>query len=109
MPEFRTVDAGHAKIRVAVEGQGPLVLMVHGFPESWYSYRHQIAPIAEAGFTACAIDVRGTTANASCRGKASYVGKVGSGETRTEARVWRFELRRDGDAWKIETAEARRP
>jgi pimeloyl-ACP methyl ester carboxylesterase len=33
--------------------------MVHGFPESWYSWRHQIDPIAEAGFTACAIDVRG--------------------------------------------------
>jgi pimeloyl-ACP methyl ester carboxylesterase len=42
-----------------VEGDGPLVLMVHGFPESWYSWRHQIRPIAEAGFTAAAIDVRG--------------------------------------------------
>ncbi len=35
MPEFRTIDAGNAKLRVAVEGEGPLVLMVHGFPESW--------------------------------------------------------------------------
>src|SRR3954463_14288781 len=59
MPEFRTVDAGGAKVRVAVEGQGPLVLMVHGFPESWFSWRHQLRPIAEAGFTAAAIDVRG--------------------------------------------------
>ena len=33
MPEFRTVDAGRAKIRAAVEGEGPLVVMVHGFPE----------------------------------------------------------------------------
>jgi pimeloyl-ACP methyl ester carboxylesterase len=33
--------------------------MVHGFPESWYSWRHQLAPIAQAGFTAAAIDVRG--------------------------------------------------
>jgi pimeloyl-ACP methyl ester carboxylesterase len=33
--------------------------MVHGFPEGWYSWRHQIGPVAEAGFTACAIDVRG--------------------------------------------------
>jgi pimeloyl-ACP methyl ester carboxylesterase len=53
------VDTGAAQIRCAVEGQGPLVLMVHGFPESWYSWRHQIGPIAAAGFTACAIDVRG--------------------------------------------------
>lgn len=59
MPEFRTIDTGEAKIRVAVEGEGPLVLMVHGFPESWYSWRHQIGPIAEAGFTAAAMDVRG--------------------------------------------------
>src|SRR3954452_15142715 len=60
MPEFKTVDAGDgAKIRCAVEGKGPLVVMVHGFPESWYSWRHQLAPIAGAGFTACAIDVRG--------------------------------------------------
>jgi pimeloyl-ACP methyl ester carboxylesterase len=34
-------------------------VMVHGFPESWYSWRHQLGPIAEAGFRACAIDVRG--------------------------------------------------
>ncbi|HZZ67971.1 MAG TPA: alpha/beta hydrolase [Phenylobacterium sp.] len=58
-PKFRTIDAGGAQIRVAVEGSGPLVLMVHGFPESWYSWRHQIGPIAAAGFTAAAIDVRG--------------------------------------------------
>lgn len=59
MPEFKVIDVGKALIRVALEGEGPLVLMVHGFPESWYSWRHQIGPIAEAGFTACAIDVRG--------------------------------------------------
>ena len=59
MPEFRTIDAGAAQIRVAVEGEGPLVLMVHGFPESWFSWRHQLGPVAHAGFTAAAIDVRG--------------------------------------------------
>ena len=59
MQEFRTLDLGGIKLRAAVQGQGPLVVMVHGFPESWYSWRHQIGPIAEAGFTACAIDVRG--------------------------------------------------
>jgi hypothetical protein len=59
-------------------------------------------------FDDCQIDVIGMKANASCRGKASYVGKIGSGEQRTEARTWRFELRRDGEAWKIENAEARR-
>jgi pimeloyl-ACP methyl ester carboxylesterase len=59
MPEFRSVQVGELKLNCAIEGSGPLVVMVHGFPESWYSWRHQIGPIAEAGFTACAIDVRG--------------------------------------------------
>ena len=59
MQSFRMIDAGGVQIRAVVKGSGPLVIMVHGFPESWYSYRHQIDPIAEAGFTACAIDVRG--------------------------------------------------
>jgi pimeloyl-ACP methyl ester carboxylesterase len=57
--DFRMINAGSAQIRAVVNGEGPLVVMVHGFPESWYSYRHQIEPIAAAGFTACAIDVRG--------------------------------------------------
>lgn len=59
MPEFRMVDVGELSLRCAIEGSGPLVILVHGFPESWYSWRHQLAPIAAAGFTACAIDVRG--------------------------------------------------
>ena len=59
MREMRTIDTGDASLRCAIEGEGPLVIMVHGFPESWYSWRHQIGPVADAGFTACAIDVRG--------------------------------------------------
>ena len=59
-------------------------------------------------FADCQIDVQGTTANASCHGQASYVGKVGRGAPRTEPRTWRFQLRRDGETWKIANAEARR-
>lgn len=59
MPEFRMVNVGEVTLRCAIEGSGPLAIMVHGFPESWYSWRHQIGPVAAAGFTACAIDVRG--------------------------------------------------
>lgn len=40
-------------------GEGPLVLLVHGFPESWYSWRHQLPALAEAGHRVVAIDVRG--------------------------------------------------
>jgi len=59
MSNFRHLDLGHIRLRAVVEGEGPLVVMVHGFPESWFSWRHQLGPIAQAGFTACAIDVRG--------------------------------------------------
>ena len=58
-PRLIHVPTNGIRLRAAVAGQGPLVLMVHGFPEGWYSWRHQIGPVAEAGFTACAIDVRG--------------------------------------------------
>ncbi len=56
---FETVQSGEVTLRIAVEGEGPLVLMVHGWPESWYSWRHQLGPIAKAGFKAAAMDVRG--------------------------------------------------
>jgi pimeloyl-ACP methyl ester carboxylesterase len=60
MTEYRTIDIGQdMQLRAVMQGSGPLAIMVHGFPESWYSWRHQIGPVAEAGFTACAIDVRG--------------------------------------------------
>lgn len=57
--QFVTVQSGEVSLRVAVEGSGPLVLMVHGWPESWYSWRRQMQPVAAAGFTAAALDVRG--------------------------------------------------
>ena len=47
------------RIHAVEQGQGPLVLLVHGFPESWYSWRHQLPALAEAGYRAVAIDVRG--------------------------------------------------
>jgi len=56
---FETVSNGDIDIRVAVAGEGPLMLFVHGWPELWYSWRHQMAHFAERGFTAAAMDVRG--------------------------------------------------
>ena len=55
----RYVDANGLRIFCAEEGEGPLVLMLHGFPEFHYSWRHQMAPIASAGFRAVAIDLPG--------------------------------------------------
>ena len=47
------------EMRIAEEGQGPLVLLLHGWPESWYSWRHQLPALAAAGFHAVAPDMRG--------------------------------------------------
>ena len=55
----RTVEANGIRIHVAEAGEGPLVLLCHGFPKSWYSWRHQLKALAEAGFRAVAPDMRG--------------------------------------------------
>ena len=55
----RTVTANNIKLHIAEQGEGPLVVLCHGFPESWYSWRHQLAALAAAGFHAVAPDMRG--------------------------------------------------
>lgn len=55
----RRVATNGISLNIAEQGEGPLVLMLHGFPESWYSWRHQFAPLAAAGFHAVAPDMRG--------------------------------------------------
>ncbi len=55
----RRVATNGIELNIAEQGEGPLVLMLHGFPESWYSWRHQFAPLAAAGYHAVAPDMRG--------------------------------------------------
>ncbi len=55
----RTVETNGIRMHVAEQGDGPLVLLCHGFPESWYSWRHQLEALAAAGFHAVAPDMRG--------------------------------------------------
>lgn len=55
----RLVPAPAGRIHLVEQGTGPLVLLVHGFPESWYSWRHQLPVLAAAGYRAVAVDVRG--------------------------------------------------
>ncbi|MFJ6752700.1 alpha/beta fold hydrolase [Streptomyces sp. NPDC091266] len=57
--QHRLVDVPGGRIHLVEQGSGPLVLLVHGFPESWFSWRHQLPALAAAGFRAVAIDVRG--------------------------------------------------
>src|SRR5271154_7179503 len=55
----RRVETNGIRMHLAEQGEGPLVLLCHGFPESWYSWRHQLPALAEAGFHAVAPDMRG--------------------------------------------------
>lgn len=57
--QLETLQVGALRMRVATQGSGPLVLLCHGFPESWYSWRHQLAALSAAGFRAVAPDMRG--------------------------------------------------
>src|SRR5579859_3576003 len=61
MPDIqhRFVETNGIRMHVAETGSGPLVLLLHGFPESWYSWRHQLRALSEAGYHVVAPDQRG--------------------------------------------------
>jgi pimeloyl-ACP methyl ester carboxylesterase len=55
----RSIETNGIHMHLAEQGEGPLVVLCHGFPESWYSWRHQLPALAAAGFHAVAPDMRG--------------------------------------------------
>src|SRR5271157_4457587 len=57
--KHRFIETNGIRMHIAECGSGPLVLLCHGFPESWYSWRHQLPALAAAGFHAVAPDMRG--------------------------------------------------
>ncbi|XP_061357482.1 uncharacterized protein LOC133301798 isoform X1 [Gastrolobium bilobum] len=57
--EHRTVEVNGIKMHIAEKGQGPVVLFLHGFPELWYSWRHQIVALSSLGYRTVAPDLRG--------------------------------------------------
>jgi len=57
--KHRFIDTNGIKMHIAEQGRGPLVILCHGFPELWYSWRHQLPALAQAGFHAVAPDQRG--------------------------------------------------
>jgi hypothetical protein len=61
MPEVthRMIETNGIRLHVAEQGEGPLLILCHGFPECWYSWRHQLPALAKAGFRAVAPDLRG--------------------------------------------------
>ncbi|HZP76143.1 MAG TPA: alpha/beta hydrolase [Pseudolabrys sp.] len=61
MPEVthRMIETNGIRLHVVEQGEGPLVILAHGFPECWYSWRHQLPALAKAGFRVVAPDLRG--------------------------------------------------
>ncbi len=55
----RTVRANGIAVHVAEAGTGPLVLLLHGFPQFWWAWHQQLSDLAGAGFRAVAVDLRG--------------------------------------------------
>ena len=58
-PEFQYIQTNGVTLRTVVKGEGPLVILLHGFPEFWHLWRHQIDPIVAAGYTVAVPDQRG--------------------------------------------------
>ncbi len=58
-PDFKMIDTNGVTLRTVVEGDGPLVILLHGWPQCWYLWRYQIAPLAAAGYTVAVPDQRG--------------------------------------------------
>ncbi|MFI7586287.1 alpha/beta fold hydrolase [Spongisporangium articulatum] len=57
--QHRFVAANGARFHVVEAGSGPLVLLLHGFPQFWWAWRHQLEPLVDAGYRVAAMDLRG--------------------------------------------------
>ena len=51
--KHRAIETNGIRLHVAELGQGPLVILCHGFPECWYSWRHQLVALAASGRISC--------------------------------------------------------
>src|SRR3990172_4808576 len=70
-PGHPFVETNGIRLHCAVDGEGPLVILLHGFPECWYSWRHQIAALAPY-FRVVAPDLRGYNESDKPAGVAAY-------------------------------------
>ncbi|WP_437922509.1 alpha/beta hydrolase [Sorangium sp. So ce291] len=68
----RFTERGGVRLHYVEAGEGPLVVLLHGFPELWYSWRHQIPALVEAGYRVIAPDMRGYNLSDKPAGVAAY-------------------------------------
>lgn len=76
--ESRRIDTGEVHLHVVFAGpeSGERVILIHGFPEFWYSWRYQIAVLAKSGFRIAAVDLRGYNRSDKPHGRASYTNEA---------------------------------
>ena len=70
--EHRYADLGDVRLHYVEAGEGPLVVLLHGFPQFWYMWRFQIPALAEVGFRVVAPDMRGYNLSEKPRGVRNY-------------------------------------
>ena len=70
--EHRYAENGGVRLHYAALGEGPLVVMLHGFPDYWYTWRHQMAALSGAGYRVAAPDLRGYNLSDKPRGIENY-------------------------------------
>lgn len=70
--EHAYADADGVRIHYAALGQGPLVVMIHGFPDFWYTWRHQMRALADHGYRVAAVDLRGYNLSDKPKGVENY-------------------------------------
>jgi pimeloyl-ACP methyl ester carboxylesterase len=75
-------ELGDVKLYYVEAGDGPLIVLLHGFPEFWYGWRLQIAPLAAAGFRVVAPDLRGYNLSSKPDGHAPYTADKLAGDVR---------------------------
>jgi pimeloyl-ACP methyl ester carboxylesterase len=110
--EHRFVAAGGARFHVAELGEGPLVVLLHGFPQFWWAWRHQLASLAAGGFRVAAMDLRGYGASdktprgydtiTSANDVASVIRSLGEPEAVVVGHDWGAWI-----AWSMPTLEPR--
>jgi pimeloyl-ACP methyl ester carboxylesterase len=74
--EHRYADLGDVRLHYVERGEGPLVVLLHGFPEFWFEWREQIPALVDAGFRVVAPDMRGYNLSSKPRGISAYKGDV---------------------------------
>src|SRR5258708_39847110 len=71
-PQDKYAENGGVKIHYVAEGKGPLVVMIHGFPDYWATWKPLMATLSKAGYRAVALDTRGYNLSDKPKGEAAY-------------------------------------